>query len=128
MYFLVAPFAGAWIEICFIISVLEPQNVAPFAGAWIEITYKSVPKISLKSLPSRERGLKYGIGIITIHLSSVAPFAGAWIEIKMFALFFTNIIVAPFAGAWIEIWYLSCILWIATSLPSRERGLKFLQN
>ena len=56
----VAPFAGAWIEICFVNDILfSPLFVAPFAGAWIEIerTYFHFYKSS-KSHPSRVRGLK----------------------------------------------------------------------
>ena len=34
---LVAPFAGAWIEMIMIKSQTRKHNVAPFAGAWIEI-------------------------------------------------------------------------------------------
>ena len=37
--------------------------------------------------------------------------------------------VAPFAGAWIEILsYLLQLVGIVASLPSRERGLKFIKN
>ena len=57
-----------------------------------------------KSLPSRERGLKSGINI----------------EIQM------KIGVAPFAGAWIEIYESIHIRLKIVSLPSRERGLKYL--
>ena len=34
---LVAPFAGAWIEIVLLGTCRHESNVAPFAGAWIEI-------------------------------------------------------------------------------------------
>ena len=33
----VAPFAGAWIEICPVSRSNVPCLVAPFAGAWIEM-------------------------------------------------------------------------------------------
>ena len=33
----VAPFAGAWIEIVKLYTQTLPPPVAPFAGAWIEI-------------------------------------------------------------------------------------------
>ena len=61
----------------------------------------------LLSLPSRERGLKYLIGLDKANKVIVAPFAGAWIEI--------------IRG------YSECrtITW---SLPSRERGLKFQKD
>ena len=81
--------------------------------------------IILRSLPSRERGLKYNqyLSVITVH--NVAPFAGAWIEIDFLPKNIFELLVAPFAGAWIEI---TCALLLAvigiSSLPSRERGLK----
>ena len=34
---IVAPYAGAWIEICKKVPACERINVAPYAGAWIEI-------------------------------------------------------------------------------------------
>ena len=56
----------------------------------------------------------------------VAPLAGAWIEIlQLFALCLFEL-VAPLAGAWIEITNRLTLPGIRkTSLPSRERGLKF---
>ena len=57
--FIVAPFAGAWIEIGIRYQSANLQRVAPFAGAWIEITS-----------PYNQS-----------NLPIVAPFAGAWIEI-----------------------------------------------
>ena len=56
----------------------------------------------------------------------VAPLAGAWIEIYRVATRTHLKRVAPLAGAWIEI-VLDCLnLWQSVSLPSRERGLKFI--
>ena len=81
--FLVAPFAGAWIEIFFIQALANDESVAPFAGAWIEIEILIFSIFILfSSLPSRERGLKY----IQVHALNRS----------------------------------------ILSLPSRERGLKFL--
>ena len=56
---LVAPLAGAWIEIVCVTKQTYCAPVAPLAGAWIEIT------------------LLY----LTLSLHCVAPLAGAWIEI-----------------------------------------------
>ena len=56
----VAPFAGAWIEIKALSEWKKKQAVAPFAGAWIEI--KALSEWKKKQ--------------------AVAPFAGAWIEIQ----------------------------------------------
>ncbi len=55
----VAPLAGAWIEIQILCKMSMYKLVAPLAGAWIEIA-KYTDHISIvKSLPSRERGLKF---------------------------------------------------------------------
>ena len=55
----VAPLAGAWIEISYPVQVPVVRMVAPLAGAWIEIpTDVNSIAICLMSLPSRERGLK----------------------------------------------------------------------
>ena len=79
------------------------KNVAPLAGARIEILMQDPFNLQVKSLPSRERGLKsYPTEIIQ-----------------------TEALVAPLAGARIEI-YLAVQREVADlSLPSRERGLKF---
>ena len=57
------------------------------------------------SLPSRERGLKSKIWKKAVWFKHVAPLAGAWIEI--------------IAGSMLK----ECVV---PSLPSRERGLKYL--
>ena len=56
--------------------------VAPLAGAWIEMSKKTSSRLNVgRSLPSRERGLKYGYGQKRNVRGAVAPLAGAWIEI-----------------------------------------------
>ena len=55
----VAPLAGAWIEIKETGEVAIKNFVAPLAGAWIEIDDNDV----------------------RIQIEGVAPLAGAWIEI-----------------------------------------------
>ena len=55
---LVAPFTGAWIEICIDDDSGLMTAVAPFTGAWIEIMVQDVYKTNPKSHPSRVRGLK----------------------------------------------------------------------
>ena len=77
--------------------------VAPLAGAWVEIS-----EISLESATS-----------------SVAPLAGAWVEIGHTAKRNINNVVAPLAGAWVEISSSRYSRMNSSSLPSRERGLKF---
>ena len=56
---LVAPYAGAWIEIEKATPKKPILEVAPYAGAWIEIFSRGIKITSLKSLPTRERGLKF---------------------------------------------------------------------
>ena len=67
----------------------------------------------------------YYLNLVTF---AVAPLAGAWVEIKRKCNIFFNPCVAPLAGAWVEIF--PCPTHRAhnniLSLPSRERGLKFL--
>ena len=57
---MVAPYAGAWIEIMKAENMEEKKKVAPYAGAWIEIF----------------------LSLHNIYIHSVAPYAGAWIEIS----------------------------------------------
>ena len=56
----VAPLAGAWIEIQHRLYDLKNPEVAPLAGAWIEICART-PVFCPRPLshPSRVRGLKY---------------------------------------------------------------------
>ena len=107
---IVAPFAGAWIEIINHFLACARLVVAPFAGAWIEIS-AMMPTISpQRSLPSRERGLKSNEADEVSGAVKVAPFAGAWIEIPHIGYTPRSHPVAPFAGAWIEITQVRYIL------------------
>ena len=57
---MVAPLAGAWIEILYTEHMFESRGVAPLAGAWIEISPATNPlDRDPRSLPLRERGLKF---------------------------------------------------------------------
>ena len=78
--------------------------VAPLAGAWIEIGVpERLMSAAEQSLPSRERGLKFASAVFVIALETVAPLEGAWIEIPGVFPGRRTIKVAPLAGAWIEI-------------------------
>ena len=99
----VAPYAGAWIEIPQKSAYIRYPYVAPYAGAWIEIISNLEMRCKGSSLPTRERGLKYGVKKEGFVVVDVAPYAGAWIEIK----FISRYVYQP-----------------PTSLPTRERGLK----
>ena len=56
---MVAPLAGAWIEIILLLRLKCSNHVAPLAGAWIEIFDDDCEE----------------------QMCTVAPLAGAWIEI-----------------------------------------------
>ena len=56
----------------------------------------------MKSLPSRERGLKSRGDLDWWRFAHVAPFTGAWIEIWWRHGYRRLERVAPFTGAWIE--------------------------
>ena len=78
---IVAPLAGAWIEMQKFLTELYRKGVAPLAGAWIEICVGAWRRQMRMSRPSRARGLKYAVGCDGKQCSGVAPLAGAWIEI-----------------------------------------------
>ena len=82
--YIVAPLAGAWVEIALVSCKPKFNRVAPLAGAWVEIkdTYQGVH--FEMSLPSRERGLKFDFYAASEGAASVAPLAGAWVEIKLY--------------------------------------------
>ena len=61
----VAPLAGAWIEIIRIGISPVIRLVAPLAGAWIEIGKTTAMRNLDPSLPSRERGLKCFLMLIS---------------------------------------------------------------
>ena len=100
--------------------------VAPGEGAWIEIPEGGRAELAFKSLPVRERGLKYFVTNEYKQNYIVAPGEGAWIEISNFINVCLAVWVAPGEGAWIEM-ILNFQTWPAPlpSLPVRERGLKY---
>ena len=133
----VAPLAGAWIEIVFIMvslpvlspslpsrerglksrfpaRVKTPAHVAPLAGAWIEMKIIWQQSARSTSLPSRERGLKSVRRLTCACTPQVAPLAGAWIEISPALYTSTAANVAPLAGAWIEI---AALFFTAVPIP-----------
>ena len=80
---LVAPFAGAWIEI--IHNTIAKNMIRPSLPSrerGLKFLAPSAPPLYAKSLPSRERGLKFLSPTHNVFAGIVAPFAGAWIEIR----------------------------------------------
>ena len=83
---LVAPYMGAWIEICPLTMNAGWMLVAPYMGAWIEIA-RYAPKCNkFQSLPTWERGLKSSYLYLPVKQAPVAPYMGAWIEIYLLNL------------------------------------------
>ena len=76
--------------------------VAPFAGAWIEISSDFVARHSNASLPSRERGLKLNDKRNADAVSLSLPSRERGLKCIDFAVSLVWEHVAPFAGAWIE--------------------------
>ena len=70
--------------------------------------------------------MKYVTPAVVCQVDRVAPLVGAWIEIDGAASTAFDISVAPLVGAWIEILRLSRSDNGSRSLPSWERGLKYV--
>ena len=105
---LVAPYTGAWIEIGLNEETIQTAPVAPYTGAWIEIRPSfTAPAIARRSLPTRERGLKFSRIDKDVSDDDVAPYTGAWIEITKLEPHSCARFVAPYTGAWIEIFQAS---------------------
>ena len=100
--------------------------VAPLAGAWIEIPRKFLEQRRLiRSLPSRERGLKFAKLLRCILIGGSLPSRERGLKLCALKVMTDDVDVAPLAGAWIEILRSpSPALRVLPSLPSRERGLK----
>ena len=99
----VAPYVGAWIEICEATRYPDSSVVAPYVGAWIEIWWSCTCWIIWWSLPMWERGLKWLKRSVTRLQTMVAPYVGAWIEIVYLVIMQVHVTVAPYVGPWIEI-------------------------
>ena len=58
---------------------------------------------SLRSFPTRERGLKSHGEEVLKGAEQVVPHAGTWIEIEKYQNQMKAVYVVPHAGTWIEI-------------------------
>ena len=123
--FAVAPYAGAWIEISAAAPYAQAVVVAPYAGAWIEIGNVGTEGRDVRSLPTRERGLKLTMNTGCRRWGRVAPYAGAWIEIyNNYDVYDGSISSLPTRERGLKFQWQHTYLWQARSLPTRERGLK----
>ena len=100
---MVAPLAGAWIEMGGLAPEAADIVVAPLAGAWIEIeTGTELYSKPIWSLPSRERGLKFSIHAHKRIPKWSLPLRERGLKFKAVYILKHGIVVAPLAGAWIE--------------------------
>ena len=83
----------------------------------------------VSSLPSRERGLKFGLlqEVVCLFIPSL-PSRERGLKWQRKDRKCDRMVVAPLAGAWIEIIASESCKEILQSLPSRERGLKSYGN
>ena len=99
--------------------------VAPLAGAWIEISAFRGSRLSIASLPSRERGLKLDNKFKVGAAKESLPSRERGLKSESREDVLSAFLVAPLAGAWIEMNDDgSKTAEMGESLPSRERGLK----
>ena len=121
----VAPFAGAWIEMFNPINVLHWLKSLPSRERGLKCgTTWTRPSWS-GSLPSRERGLKYVSGVIGHAVRASLPSRERGLKLVTYPYGSFEGVVAPFAGVWIEMGYHTRQCPALPSLPSRERGLKY---
>ena len=99
---IVAPHAGAWIEMALFLLIAVFSVVAPHAGAWIEILRCLVNPVLLTSLPMRERGLKCSYAEKRIGKKQSLPMRERGLKFMPQEDGRENGAVAPHAGAWIE--------------------------
>ena len=77
----VAPLAGAWIEIYLPIESSNGIRSLPSRERGLKLDVRLYERGATESLPSRERGLKFQEQVASLQDENVAPLAGAWIEI-----------------------------------------------
>ena len=77
--------------------------VAPFTGAWIEMFRIRFGRPADRSLPSRERGLKFSVNVLDAPRIVSLPSRERGLKSCSGCWFAKSSVVAPFSGAWIEI-------------------------
>ena len=122
----VAPLAGAWIEIILYDRRKNSRHVAPLAGAWIEIISAWWPISRMRSLPSRERGLKSMIQSVFPLMKWSLPSRERGLKFLYNPPF--SLLDASLPSRERGLKFSSRLIFLSRtlSLPSRERGLKFL--
>ena len=100
---MVAPFAGAWIEMKkWLHGKLMLQSL-PSRERGLKSPIENDNSGKLSSLPSRERGLKFTHRLLPLLLNQSLPSRERGLKLINVLQFDYVFAVAPFAGAWIEI-------------------------
>ena len=122
----VAPLAGAWIEIEQQAQSAREYRVAPLAGAWIEIVFAVIADIVQESsLPSRERGLKWSLVDSALMENKSLPSRERGLKFELIGVRRANDKRSlPSRERGLKYYIRSVIADPLPSLPSRERGLK----
>ena len=100
------------------------ENVAPLAGAWIEIQSIVDAKMTGRSLPLRERGLKSPVPHLSHPKVWSLPLRERGLKWELTIKGTTGVKSLPLRERGLKLSTLLRILLISSSLPLRERGLK----
>ena len=100
---IVAPHAGAWIEMQYMKLSERSRFVAPHAGAWIEIIISGDRSAKDRSRPTRARGLKFVKSSSFCKFLLSRPTRARGLKFNYLYPLHHGWRVAPHAGAWIEI-------------------------
>ena len=122
----VAPLVGAWIEIMEPDTKVGPTTSLPSWERGLKWSSWQGYGYWPRSLPSWERGLKYNRHRAFRCWNSSLPSWERGLKFYITHIHHASYRVAPLVGAWIEIPYLFLWRTALLSLPSRERGLKYL--
>ena len=121
----VAPHAGAWIEIRYVVNTLtETGDVAPHAGAWIEIVSGYLLAVCGASHPMRVRGLKFSMARKLANMTRSHPMRVRGLKYVVFLILFVMDLSHPMRVRGLKSFSHSHSLEKPSSHPMRVRGLK----
>ena len=121
----VAPYAGAWIETVGVkVHRRAEIRSLPTRERGLKLTKTCEKPQEVTSLPTRERGLKPALNCFKLQFPQVAPYAGAWIETLKKSSKSINKKSLPTRERGLKLVEARSPLRQAVSLPTRERGLK----
>ena len=119
---------GAWIEMYHPFSKVRAGTVAPFVGAWIEICLYLLLLAHLLSLPSWERGLKLKHLHWLLVENMSLPSRERGLKLCSISVFQYAVWSLPSRERGLKFYILCNGFRTFQLLPSRERGLKYGRN